>query len=476
MKVYIKHMTLITLLAFTGAINICMAQTGSSTPTGHEPDFQVKFSEPLAVLNFLHNLSSNAPPTNPLRQLFNSSRFNQQKYQMLIAEFDSLTIDYTYEYTEYLGTGKQGGSTWLLLKKNLINSQTINDFKISSLGIIPNENLFKLSSILTEFTPIYQELIYQPNKEKFEKQLGDLKNLIASTNMTSYFNVGLKFYNSSWDDSIPLNFVFYPLPNSRGFTATVYSNYAESAIPTSLTDYNGLLSVMFHEIFHTLYDEESLALKKDIAQWIKSNPSKSAHYASGLLLNESLATALANGYVSGKLNGKLNEGNWYNRKYINLMAKKIYPLVTDYVEKQRPIDRAFIDNYIKIFDDNFSDWLLDLDHIMSGRYVLTDNSEDFKIINRKFPYLSMVEQKEGISESSIEKMAKTSSTKVVFISKDNKRKLELVTKAFTELKDWKPNAESDFTYSVLLKDKTYLIVINSVRKTAKEQIETLKLK
>lgn len=233
---------------------------------------------------------------------------------------------------------------------------------------------------------------------------------------------------------------------------------------------------MFHEIFHTLYDEESLALKKDIAQWIKSNPSKSAHYASGLLLNESLATALANGYVSGKLKGKLNEGNWYNWKYINLMAKKIYPLVTDYIEKQQPIDKAFIDNYIKIFDDNFSDWLLDLDHIMSGRYVLTDNSEDFKIINRKFPYLSMVEQKEGISESSIEKMAKTPSTKVVFISKDNKRKLELVKKAFTELKDWKPNAKTDFTYSVLLKDKTYLIVINSVRKTAKEQIETLKLK
>lgn len=476
MKAYMVRMVLIILLAFTGAMNICMAQIGSPAPSGQELNFQVKFSEPLAILNFLHNLSSNAPPTNPFRQLFNSSRFNQQKYQMLIAEFNSLTIDYTYEYTEYLGTGKQGGSTWLLLKKNLINSQTINDFKISSLGIIPNENLFKLASILTEFTPVYQELVYQPNKEKFEQQLSDLKKLIASTNMTSYFNVGLKFYNSSWDNSVPFNFVFYPLPNSRGFTATVYSNYAESAIPTSLTDYNGLLSVMFHEIFHILHDEQSLALKKDIAQWVKSNPSKSAYYASGVLLDESLATALGNGYVSGKLKGKLNEGNWYNWKYINLMAKKIYPLVTDYIEKQQPLDKAFIDNYIKIFDDNFSGWLLDLDHIMSGRYVLTDNSEDFQIINRKFPYLSMVEQKEGISESSIEKMANTPSTKVVLISKDNKRKLELIKKAFTELKDWKPNAKTDFTYSVLLNDRTYLIVINSVKKTTEEQIESLKLK
>jgi hypothetical protein len=475
MKAYIAQMVLIILLASTGAANICMAQTGSSAPSGQEFNFHVKFSEPLAVYNFVNNLSSNAPD-NPFKTLFSGSKFDREKYQALLAEFNKLKISYAYEFPEYAGTDKMEGSTWFLLKMNLINSRTINDFKISALGIIPNENLFKLASILTEFTPVYQELVYQPNKEKFEKQLSELKNLIGSTSMTSYFNVGLKFYNSSWDNSVPFNFVFYPLPNSRGFTATVYSNYAESAIPASLTDYNGLLSVMFHEIFHTLHDEQPLALKKEMAQWIKSNPSKSAHYASGVLLNESLTTALANGYVSSKLNGKVNERNWYNRKYINLMAKKIYPLVTDYVEKQQPIDKAFVDNYIKIFDDNFSDWLVDLDHVMSGRYVLTDNAEDFKVINRKFPYLSTVEEKEGISEASIEKMAKMTRTKIVFISKDNKRKLGLVKKAFPELKDWKPDAKTDFTYSVLLNDRTYLMVINSVKKTSEEQIESLKLR
>lgn len=42
----------IILLTATGAINICKAQTGSSTTSGQAPDFQVKFSEPLAVSNF----------------------------------------------------------------------------------------------------------------------------------------------------------------------------------------------------------------------------------------------------------------------------------------------------------------------------------------------------------------------------------------------------------------------------------------
>lgn len=476
MRAYVVQTIVIILLTITGAMNICLAQTGSSTPSGQEPSFQVRFSEPLAVLNFVNNLSSKAfVPDNPFKKLFVSSKFNQEKYQRLIAEFEKLNIAYTYEFTEYLKTGKESGSTVYLLKKNLINSRTIDDFKVSSLGIIPNENLFKLAAILTEFTPVYQELVYQPSKEKFEQQLAEVKNLIASTKMASYLNVGIKFYNSSWDNTVPFNFVFYPLPNSRGFTATVYSNNAESAIPTSLTNYNALLSVMFHEIFHILHDEESLALKKDIAQWINSNPSKSARYATGLLLNESLATALGNGYVSAKLSGKLNEGNWYNWKYISQMAKKIYPVVEEYIEKQRPLDKAFIDSYIKIFDDNFSDWLVEPDLIMAASYVVSDNAEDFNIIDRKFPYRPMAEHQEGIARSSIEKMASTPSTKMVIVATDNKRKLQLIKESFAELRNWKPDAKTDFTYSVWLKDKTYLIVINSVRKTTKEQIEALKL-
>ena len=475
MKVYIRHVILVTLLAFPGAISICTAQTGSPTLPGHGPNFQVKFSEPLAVLNFLNNLSANAPPKNPFKQLFNSSRFNQQKYQMLIAEFDGLNIDYNYDFPEYPRGEQIGLSTASLLKKKLIDSQSIDEFKVSAIGIIPNEIFFKLVSILAEFTPVYREVIYQPNKEKFEQQLGNLKNLIAATDMTSYFNVGIKFYNSSWDNSVPFNFVFYPLPGSRGYRATAFANNAESPLPTSLTDYNLLLSLMFHEMFHILYDDETLALQKEIRQWRSSNASRSSGYAF-TLLNESLATALGNGYVYGKLSGKLIEGNWYGLKYISEMAKKIYPMVKEYAEKQQSIDRAFIDNFIKIFDDNFSEWLLDPEFIMAGRYVLSDNVEDFKMIDQQFRYRPSAEYLEGISVSSIEKMAKAPTTRVVFVSKDNKKKLQLIKQGFAELKDWRPDAKTDFTYSVLLQDKAYLIVVNSVRKTAKEQIETLKLK
>src|SRR5215204_6658991 len=373
MKAYTVRIILIITLASTGAINICMAKTGSSTPAVQEPNFQIKFSEPLAVFVFVQNLSSKTFfPDNSFKKLFTDSKFNQEKYKALVAEFDTLTLDYHYEY----GPEKLAGSTWLLLKRNLINSRTIDEFKHNSLGIIPNASLFKLCSILTEFEPVYQELVYEPNKEVFERQVGELRNLIASTDMNSFFNVGIKFYNSSWDNSIPFNFVFYPLPNSRGWTATVFYDNAESAIPTSLSDYNGLLSVVFHEIFHTLYDEQSFALKKEMVQWFISNPSRNSRYALRLL-DESLATALGNGYVSAKLSGKENSRNWYNDKYINHMAKKVYPLVKEYVESHRSIDKSFVDSYVGIYDDNLAVFS-ELNNIMASRYALSDDPQDFK--------------------------------------------------------------------------------------------------
>src|SRR5215831_4207730 len=137
-------MILIALLASIGATNICMAQTDSPTPRGHGPTFQVKFSEQLAVLNFLNNLSANTPPKNPFKHLFNSSRFNQPKYQMLIAEFDNLNLDYNYDFPEYPSGEQIGLSTASLLKKQLIDSRSLDEFKVNSMGIIPNESLFKL--------------------------------------------------------------------------------------------------------------------------------------------------------------------------------------------------------------------------------------------------------------------------------------------------------------------------------------------
>ena len=113
-----------------------------------------------------------------------------------------------------------------------------------------------------------------------------------------------------------------------------------------------LFSVLMHEIYHNIYDGQSLELKLQIQSWFNNNSSKNSQYAY-LLLNEALATALGNGYVYEQLNGKTDNTDWYNVKYINLMAKQVYPLVKEYITLQKPIDKNFIVAYIDTYENNF---------------------------------------------------------------------------------------------------------------------------
>ena len=428
-----------------------------------QPRFEVKFSEPLAVYVFVQNLSDNYPD-NPFKTEFIKSTYYQKKYKDLITQFDSINLSYTYQFEDFPFFSKMPGRVDRLIKKNLIECSSLEDFKIRSTGLIPNSDLLKLASILADFLPIYQQLIYDENKDKFESQLKSFSDYIKVKDVPGYFRMGLKFYNAAWDNSIPFKIAFYPLPNSKGFTAEAFDNYAVSAIQTDLKNYDVLLSVMLHEVFHIIYDEQSLTVKRNLTGWFKNNPSPVSNYAY-LLMNEALATVLGNGYVYAELNGEIDTTNWYNQKYINLMAKKIYPLVNQYILANKPMDRDFVNEYINIYERNFPNWTKELTNLMTYRFVLTDDPADFNLIGQNYPYASFSEYEEGISQSTVDKIKTTPVTKFIIISSEHKNKLQLIKNAFNELKNWNYDADKEFTCHFFLMDKTQLVIINKVTST-----------
>src|SRR5436190_8324928 len=184
-----------------------------------EVKFETKFSEPFAVYQFLNSLSAKSPD-NVYKRLFNRSNFATKTYTDLIAQFDSLNIDYSYDFTDYPAGQKVGIDVPNLLRRSLILCDSIQDFKIRSMGLLPNEKLARLIDLIEQFTPVYKTVIYDPCKSKFEVQLHGVSDLIKSSNINYYFTEALQFYNSSWDLSIPFIFCFYSLFNSIGFTAT----------------------------------------------------------------------------------------------------------------------------------------------------------------------------------------------------------------------------------------------------------------
>lgn len=62
---------------------------------------------------------------------------------------------------------------------------------------------------------------------------------------------------------------------------------------------------------------------------------------------------------------------------------------------------------------------------------------------------------------------------MIIVSKNNKEKLNLITKEFKELNNWKFNSENEFNYKILLEDKSQLLIINQKRSTTETLIKKL---
>ncbi|MBT1696720.1 hypothetical protein KK083_07535 [Fulvivirgaceae bacterium PWU4] len=177
-------------------------------------------------------------------------------------------------------------------------------------------------------------------------------------------------------------------------------------------------------------------------------------------MNEVLATALGNGYVFENLNKARDTGTWYNWRYIDLMAKQVYPVISDYIKGKKAIDKNFVDAYIKLYEQNYSGWINEPDHVMTYRFVLSENRQDFRSFRALYPYCTSYEAATPVSEASIERIKETPLTKIIIVSKSHAVQLSLIKRKFPELKTWKYKADEEFNFNIFLNDKTQLYIIN----------------
>jgi hypothetical protein len=228
---------------------------------------------------------------------------------------------------------------------------------------------------------------------------------------------------------------------------------------------------MLHETFHIHFDEQTPTLKHTIEGWFNKNPSANSRYAYSLF-NESVVTSMAQGHVYIKLTDTVFSRMWYNNKYINEMARKIYPLVKTYIDSTQAMDEAFVNSYIKIFDDHYASWTNDIFFIMTGRYALTDKAENIQVLNNTYRHSSMFEAENSITNESIQKLVTIQLTQLIIVTEKNVEKLKLIKTNIPALNNWEPDGTKDFSYSIWNKQtKTWLIITNCVNKTFAEQIK-----
>ncbi len=428
--------------------------------------FKLQLSEPYAVYDFLGKISGNYPD-NDLKTVFLGSKYNTESNIRKIAEFEQLAIDYSYFYRQYPQPLKSGVMIRDLLEKNLAVSQTIDEFRNRSVGLIPSDILYTFSGILETFLPIYHELIYIPNKEAIAVQDRNLRDYIDKGMFANYFQTGLNFYGTTWDPKVPFEVNLLPSLDKDDLGARAFFNVAVCEAPLGSTDHKSLFSVAMHEIYHIVYDNQSLEMKNDIQKWFNDTNSPNSQYAL-LLMNEVLATALGNAYIMEQLNGKIEEDDWYANSYISGMAKEIYPTVKEYIKGKRPMDEAFVKIYVSLYDKKFPQWNKELDHIFTYRYIVADTSDDWKYIRKAFRYYSNSRMAAPINTTEIEKATELPITKIFIVSKDHEKTLNLLKGSFDVLKDKKLDFRNEFIEVFTLPDRTKLFIINRHRSTVEE--------
>lgn len=324
---------------------------------------QIKYSKPFAIIKFLETTKGVHSTSVTFKHQIDTSVISKDPvFLSLVTDYKTLNLDYNYSKEQYPQKRKRTTSTWDLLCIAAISSANNEEFFNKIIGIFPNTDYLKLKRIVSQTEPYYDKFIYNSRKTVIEDRVRELSGL--SPKLNDLFDQFKVFYGSSWDKSMPFNLTIYPIYGMRGqTTATPHANSLEMGFLTQEDNNFDLLAVGSHEMCHVLFEEQPLSLQQQLDSAFTNNPDPYAKYAYRYI-DEALATALGNGFGYNYLAGELDSGEWYNDKYINLYAKAIYPLATNYVNEQKQIDKAFAFKCIELFRQTFPNAIYDFDPLL----------------------------------------------------------------------------------------------------------------
>lgn len=431
-------------------------------PVYPEEVVKIIYSKPFAVLKFMETTTGHHGTSQTFKEQMDSSEVLQQPaFKTLIQSYNSLNLDYSYSKQQYPEKRKHTTSTWDLICVAAISSKTNQEFFNRIIGILPNEDYRKLKHVMTDAEPFYDVFMYYRQEEAIHTKASQLRAYVHPVN--ALFDTFKHFYGSSWDKSVPFNLTIYPIFGARGeTTATPHANSLEMGFLLEHRDTYNMLAVGMHEMCHVLFEEQPLALQRDLDSSFTARKDPYAAFAYRYI-DEALATALGNGYAYQFLSTKVDTGAWYADDYIDHYAKALYPLVQEYLNAHKQIDRNFIEKAIAAFKQTFPDALYDLDALMmqSDAYFEDDHESVIDpMINTLHTSFRIYMSNTAIpidDAASIENIRSSEHTQVLIVHKNQAKNLKLLNTIFPELK--KLPAKENMLISFLDKNSRPVIII-----------------
>jgi hypothetical protein len=296
-----------------------------------------------------------------------------------------------------------------------------------TVGIIPFDDHRRLFEILKAVEPIYDALVWDPYSAKAQARLKGLKEYAETVHLGEKLRPIAHFLNSSWSPEIPVIVSFSIVPGEKiKLVPPPVGNVIRAGLLTESEGYSWYIGLIAHEFAHRAFAEQPLKTHQQIDQWLTE--SKSPHRGMvNLMFNEVLGGALGH-KVRADLLGQAQEFT-YNQPVIKAFDEAIYPLVVSYLEEGKPIDRAFVNECLVIYEKTFPDALREYRSLFQAYYLLTDveggrEQKLPQVIRQNLVAPMMYEVASGITDDNIEALMAYDFAKVIVITRDHERAIE----------------------------------------------------
>jgi len=443
----------------------------------------LQINEPYCLLNFMETLRTNGYYGPTLFSFYQKSKYsNDEKLKKLIQQYKSLKTSYAYHFDDYpkyrfMAKNKSTKDLFYILSSR---SESLEDFKQLTVGVIPFHEHQQLFEILRAVEPIYDELIWDPYYSTAQKRLKEMKQYAQKINLNGKFRPIATFLNSSWPTDIPIVVSFSIVPGEKvRLVPPPQGNTIFCGLLTESDDYSWYIGLITHEFSHKAFAEQPLMKHQQIEQWFEN--SKSPHRSMvNFMFNEVLGGAIGH-KIKEDLLGHPHEFS-YAQPFMKDFDEAMYPLVVSYLNNAKSIDQHFINESLRIYEETFPNALREYSYLFQAYYLLTDADDSRKrnltgLIRKNISGPLMYEfENPIIDDKNIDALIAYDFTKLLVITKNHENTIEYLKGKIGELDRFENlDMESDFVLSFNdVQGKPYVIInIHSMEKF-EEVLKTMK--
>ncbi|HYG52053.1 MAG TPA: hypothetical protein VD905_14175, partial [Flavobacteriales bacterium] len=269
-----------------------------------------KANEVNALLQFLLACERHGEAYSQYKYIFGDTA--SPKTKSMLQNWGDLSHYNMLKFEGFPDSRHNGKSASNLVFIQSVNARTINELIQNCSGFYTQSDLKKMSDVLHYFYPIYHKKIWFPNVKRIQADVQKLNIYIKSKGVDSYFSKAANFYGVEWQSEIPFYVMINPMIGKVDYTmARPMGNVLIADYVLNDKNYSGWLGVVFHEMCHVLYGNQTREKQYATEHYfLKSNNTRYS-LAAYNWFDETIATAIGNGYLVEKLTGKVDENEWY---------------------------------------------------------------------------------------------------------------------------------------------------------------------